>query len=100
MVVRASVFIWVKTHPQNHNQGGTLLPWQLPRGTYRFQSPSSIHGVVLTHIDEVCRSGGMPVSTVSGTLTVMELKGLVKQVGNMNYVLTREAREEYGVKVD
>jgi Mn-dependent DtxR family transcriptional regulator len=42
----------------------------------------------------------MPVSTVSGTLTVMELKGLVKQVGNMNYVLTQEAREEYGVKVD
>jgi len=53
-----------------------------------------------THIDEVCRSSGLPVSTVSGTLTMMELKGLVKQVGNMNYILAREARQEYGVKVD
>ncbi len=53
-----------------------------------------------THIDEVCRSSGLPVSTVSSTLTMMELKGLVKQVGTMSYVLAREAREEYRVKVD
>jgi len=53
-----------------------------------------------THIDEVCRSSALPVSTVSSTLAMMELKGLVKQVGNMNYVLAREAREEYRIKVD
>jgi len=53
-----------------------------------------------THIDEVCRSSGLPVATVSSTLTMMEIKGLVKQVGNMNYVLAREVREEYRVKVD
>jgi DNA processing protein len=53
-----------------------------------------------THIDEVCRSSGLPVSTVSSTLAMMELKGLVKQVGTMNYVLAREARGEYRVKVD
>lgn len=53
-----------------------------------------------THIDEVCRSSGLPVPTVSSTLAMMELKGLVKQVGAMNYVLAREAREEYRVKVD
>jgi len=53
-----------------------------------------------THIDEVCRSSGLPMPTVSSTLAMMELKGLVKQVGAMNYVLTREAREEYRVKVD
>ena len=53
-----------------------------------------------THIDEVCRNSGLPVSVVSSTLTMMELKGLVKQVGTMNYVLAREAREEYRVKVD
>ncbi len=53
-----------------------------------------------THIDEVCRSSALPVSTVSSTLAMMELKGLVKQVGAMNYVLAREAREEYRVKVD
>lgn len=53
-----------------------------------------------THIDEVCRISGLPISTVSSTLAMMELKGLVKQVGTMNYVLSREAREEYRVKVE
>ncbi len=53
-----------------------------------------------THIDEVCRSSGLPMPTVSSTLAMMELKGLVKQVGAMNYVLAREAREGYRVKVD
>ncbi len=52
------------------------------------------------HIDEVCRSSGLPMPTVSSTLAMMELKGLVKQVGAMNYVLAREAREGYRVKVD
>jgi DNA processing protein len=52
------------------------------------------------HIDEVCCSTGLPIATVSSTLAMMELKGLVKQVGNMNYVLSREAREGYKVKVD
>ncbi|MBI4186695.1 MAG: DNA-protecting protein DprA [Chloroflexi bacterium] len=53
-----------------------------------------------THIDEVCRSTGLPAPTISSTLAMMELKGLVKQVGAMNYVLSREARQEYKVKVD
>ena len=53
-----------------------------------------------THIDEVCRSSGLPMPTVSSTLAMMELKSLVKQVGAMNYVLAREAREGYRVKVD
>ena len=44
------------------------------------------------HIDEVCRLSGLPISTVSSTLTMMELKGMVKQVGGMNYVLARDAR--------
>jgi len=57
-------------------------------------------GAEPTHIDEVCRSSGLPVSTVSSTLAMMELKGLVKQVGIMNYVLARETREEYRVRVD
>ena len=52
------------------------------------------------HIDEVCRSSNLPMSTVSSTLAMMELKGLVKQVGTMNYVLAREVREEYRVKVE
>jgi len=53
-----------------------------------------------THIDAVCHSSGLPVSTVSSTLAMMELKGLVKQVGAMNYALVKELREEYRVRVE
>ncbi len=53
-----------------------------------------------THIDEVCRLTGLPISTVSSTLAMMELKGMVKQAGAMNYALARELREEYRVKVE
>ena len=52
------------------------------------------------HIDEVCRSSGLPVSEVSSTLAMMELKGLVKSVGGMKYALAREARQEYRVRVE
>jgi DNA processing protein len=53
-----------------------------------------------THIDEVCRSSGLPIATVSSTLAMMELKGMVRQVGTMSYILSREVREVYKVKVD
>jgi DNA processing protein len=45
------------------------------------------------HIDEICRTSGLPVSVISSTLAMMELKGMVKQVGSMNYALCREIRE-------
>ncbi|MDD5094539.1 MAG: DNA-processing protein DprA [Dehalococcoidia bacterium] len=37
------------------------------------------------HIDELCHLTRLPVPTVSSTLTIMELKGMVKHLGNMNY---------------
>ena len=52
------------------------------------------------HIDEVCRSSNLPMSTVSSTLAMMELKGLVKQVGTMNYAMVREVRERYRARID
>lgn len=45
-----------------------------------------------SHVDDVCRKSGLPASTVSSLLTVLELKGMVKQVGIMNYVLARDIR--------
>jgi DNA processing protein len=57
-------------------------------------------GAEPVHIDEICRTSGLPISTVSSTLAMMELKGLVKQVGAMNYALAREVREEYRVRVE
>ena len=46
------------------------------------------------HIDEICQATGLPAATVSSTLAMMELKGMVKQVGGMNYVVARQVREE------
>jgi DNA processing protein len=57
-------------------------------------------GAEPAHIDEVCRKSGLPAAAVSSTLAMMELKGLVRQVGTMNYVLARELREEYRVRVE
>jgi len=59
-------------------------------------------GAEPTHIDEVCRNSNLPISTTSSTLAMMELKGLVKQVEPMSYVLAREVRQEYEyrIKVD
>lgn len=57
-------------------------------------------GAEPVHIDEVCRASGLPMSAVISTLAMMELKGMVKQVGTMNYSLCREARERYIVEVD
>ena len=49
------------------------------------------------HIDELSRTTGLPSNVVSSTLTLMELKGAVQQVGGMNYVLAREPEPVYHV---
>ena len=38
------------------------------------------------HVDEAVRAAGLPASTVASTLAMLELKGLVRQVGPMAYV--------------
>jgi DNA processing protein len=48
------------------------------------------------HIDEVCRESGLPVSTVSSLLAMMELKGLVREIGSKAYVRARETAASYG----
>ncbi len=50
------------------------------------------------HIDDLRRATGLPIAAVSSTLALMELKGLVRQVGGMNYVMARESRPEYETK--
>lgn len=50
-----------------------------------------------THIDELIRAANLPSSLVGSTLTMMELKGMVHQVGGMNYVLSREPEPVYDV---
>ena len=41
------------------------------------------------HIDDVRRSSGLEIAAVSSALAMLELKGMVRQVGNMNYVKAR-----------
>jgi DNA processing protein len=47
------------------------------------------------HIDEVRRESGLAIATVSSALAMLELKGMVHQVGNMSYVKAKEARATY-----
>jgi DNA processing protein len=49
------------------------------------------------HVDDICQATGLSAATVSSTLAMMELKGMVRQVGAMNYVVARQVREERAV---
>jgi DNA processing protein len=37
------------------------------------------------HVDELTNKSGLPPSTVSAVLTMMELKGMVRHLGGMQY---------------
>ena len=50
------------------------------------------------HIDQVCRESGLSINKVSSTPAMMELKGMVKQVGAMHFIQAREIRETYRSK--
>jgi DNA processing protein len=41
------------------------------------------------HIDELIRESGLVANTVSSALTMMELKGMIRHVGGMQYILVR-----------
>jgi DNA processing protein len=41
------------------------------------------------HVDELIRESELPTMTVTATLTMMELKGMIKQVGGMQFVVAR-----------
>lgn len=44
------------------------------------------------HIDEICRRSSLSMPEVSSALIMLELKGVAKQVGGMNYTLAYEIR--------
>jgi DNA processing protein len=47
------------------------------------------------HVDEIRNHTGLPVERVSAALVMMELKGMVRQVGSMQYVAVREVQSGY-----
>jgi DNA processing protein len=50
-----------------------------------------------THVDEIQQHVGLPVADVTSALAMMELKGLVRQVGGMRYVVARDDQAPYRV---
>lgn len=47
------------------------------------------------HVDDICVQAGLPIDQVSATLTIMELKGIARQAGGMNFSLVRENLADY-----
>jgi len=47
------------------------------------------------HVDEIRNRAELPIERVSAALALMELKGMVRQVGGMNYVAVREGQSDY-----
>jgi DNA processing protein len=49
------------------------------------------------HVDEIRARTNLPIEQVTSTLALMELKGMVRQVGGMQYVVLRENKNVYQV---
>jgi DNA processing protein len=50
------------------------------------------------HVDALGRVLELPIAQVTSTLALMELKGMVRQVGRMSYVLAREGGVDYVIE--
>ena len=55
-------------------------------------------GLEPVHIDDIQRQTKLPITVVSSALAMMELKGLITQVGSMHFVRLREAMAGYDSK--
>ncbi|MGE0227415.1 MAG: DNA-processing protein DprA [Dehalococcoidia bacterium] len=49
------------------------------------------------HVDEIVRQSGLSTATVTATLALLELKGLVRDMGGMQYVRLREDGAHYAL---
>ena len=48
------------------------------------------------HVDDLCRQSGLPIASITSMLTLLELKGKVRQVGGMHYVRASAAGVTHG----
>jgi DNA processing protein len=55
----------------------------------------SVLGDEPLHVDEIRNQTELPIEKVSAALALMELKGMVRQVGGMNYVALHEVQSDY-----
>ncbi len=49
------------------------------------------------HVDDILQQANLPIEKVSAALAMMELKGMIRQVGGMHYVGVREPTEDYKI---
>jgi len=47
------------------------------------------------HVDEIQRISDLPIEQVTATLTLLELKGMIRQVGGMNYIAVFDSKGDY-----
>jgi DNA processing protein len=78
------------THANEHQTARKVLPVDIVEA----QVLNTLGNEPL-HIDEIRNQTGLPIEKVSAALVLMELKGMVRQVGGMHYVATREVNSEY-----
>jgi len=57
----------------------------------------TVLGAEPLHVDDIRNQTELPIEKVSAALALMELKGMVRQVGGMNYVAVREEQSDYTV---
>lgn len=50
------------------------------------------------HVDEISQQTELPIEKVTATLAMLELKGLARQVGAMNYISVHELGDDYRVE--
>jgi DNA processing protein len=50
------------------------------------------------HIDELQQRCGLPISQITASLSMLEIKGRARQVGGMHYILAGEVRAPYRVE--
>ena len=47
------------------------------------------------HVDQIGIEAALPIELISATLTLIDLKGMVRQVGCMRYIAVKEAQAAY-----
>ena len=78
------------SHPSEQKSARRLLPVDNLESQIL-----KIMGDEPAHVDELRNRSGLPIEQVSAALVLLELKGLVRQVGGMNYVSVREVQSDY-----
>jgi DNA processing protein len=74
-----------------------LIPAKMPEDETERRILEALSSEPL-HVDELQQRCGLPVSQITASLALLELKGRARQVGGMHYILAREPSATYRVE--